>query len=310
MNRFDQLLAVLDFREAKWLVEAGQDKQALEQLMRATQVLNRLSSQRPDVAILRSALADCYLSAAVSLDGLGRLGDAREVRQLASEVLVKLQKEKPGDLAIQFELVSCYAAMAEVALLSGDFEAAGTRSSQALQMLKGYLVLRPRDDDALIKKAEVLGLQAGVKRDLSKPAEALVLYDDALRILNEIHDRKPEHVMVSYRLALIWWQKGRMPGAQGDGGDIEMMSKASLLLSELAKKADALGPNAEQLMRSRAYLEVDLGHALQLNKQNDKAKVAFNDALDLLRKLVGSRPESEEYLLGEAWCREQLQEMK
>jgi len=310
VNRFDQLLAVLDFREAKWLVETSKDKQALEQLLRATQALNRLSGQRPDVAILRSALADCYLSAAVILDGLGRLGDAREVRQLASEVLVKLQKENPSDLAIQFELVSCYAAMAEVALMSGDLEAAGTRSSQALQMLKIYAVQRPRDDEALIKKAEVLGLQAGVKRDLTKPAEALVLYDEALLLLNEVHERKPEQAMASYRLALIWWQKGRMPGTQGDGGDMEMMQKASLLLAELVKAADARGPNAEQLMRSRAYLEVDLGHAFQLNKQNDKAKVAFNNALEYWQKLVGLRPESEEYLLGEDWCREQLQEIK
>lgn len=310
VTRFDQLLAVLDFREAKWLVTTGKDKIALEQLMRATQALNRLSSQRPDVAILRSALADCYLSAAVILDGLGRLGDAREVRQLASEVLVKLQKENPSDLALQFELVSCYAAMAEVALMSGDLEAAGNRSSQALQMLKSYVVQRPHDDDALIKKAEVLGLQAGVKRDLSKPAEALTLYEEALQILNEIHDRKPEHAMASYRLALIWWQKGRMPGTQDDGGDIELMQKAGLLLFELMKAADAQGPSAEQLMRSRAYLEVDLGHAFQLKKLNDKAKAAFNEALEHWQKLVGLRPESEEYLLGEDWCREQLQEIK
>lgn len=309
-KRLDQLWAVLDLREARWLVAAGEDRKALEQLMRATQSLNRLAAQRPDLAVLKSTLADCYLSSASILDGIGRMGDAREVRQLASELLVKLQKERPGDPVIEFELVSAYAAMAEVALLSGDLEAAGNRATQALQLLKRQAARRPPDDEMLLKHAELLGVQAGIRRDLGKPLEAHTLYQEAESILAEARVRRPEHPMFAYRLAMTWWQKARLPAAAGSADDVGMLQRAGGLLNDLVEGADAKGPDAESLLRARAYVAADLGHAHQLRKQRDKARESFGHALEHWQELVGLRPDSEEYRLGEQWCREELLKLK
>src|SRR6478735_11709573 len=103
-DRLNQLLAILDYNEAKLLAARGDDAKAMEQLLRATQTLNRISDQRPDAAILRSELAACYLSSATILEGMGNLGDAREVRSLASAELVKLLKENPDDFTLRLDL--------------------------------------------------------------------------------------------------------------------------------------------------------------------------------------------------------------
>src|SRR5690606_34008082 len=88
--RLQQLLAILDFHEAKSLAVRGSEAKALEQLMRATQTLNRLADGRPDSVVLRSELAACYLSSATILEGMGNLGDAREVQALAAAEILKL----------------------------------------------------------------------------------------------------------------------------------------------------------------------------------------------------------------------------
>ena len=52
-DRLNQLISILDFHEAKLLAARGDDTKALEQLLRATQTLNRIADQRPDAAILK-----------------------------------------------------------------------------------------------------------------------------------------------------------------------------------------------------------------------------------------------------------------
>ncbi len=309
-DRLDQLSAVIDFREARLLMATGKNGKALEQLMRATKTLNRLSMQRPDVALLRSALADCYLSSAVVLDGLGSLGDAREVRLLALDLLTALHKEKPADLDIHFDLAACYTTMAEAAVLSGDIEGARQRSEQASNLFRDYLKQRPRDDEATIRKAVLLGLQAGLDRDQGKVTQAAAAYDEAMQLLEAVHDRSPANSLASYHLALTWWQKGRMPATQKDGGDITLMLKAGGLLEELGKQPAEGGPTSEQLLRSRAYLAGDLAFSFSAKRQQDKAALAYRDAIQLWQQLLKLRPQSEEYQQALDWCRESQQSAK
>ena len=310
-DRMDQLLAILDFHEAKLLAAKGQDTKALEQLMRATQTLNRIAEQRPDAVVLRSELAACYLSSATILEGIGSLGDAREVRTLAMEELTKLLKDKPGDPGLRLELAGCYGAMAEAAVLSGDVAGAEGLSREALKLLDGLLLEQPDHAEAVSRKAAQLGLRAGIQRDRGLSAEAMKDFDDGIRMLERIRASSRDNAMVSYRLALLWWQKGRMLGMAGRRDEeIALIGRARDVLRTLEAEHPVSGPRPEQLQRSGAYLSGDLGHALQLAGRKDDARRAFGEAVVLWEGLRASRPQSEEYGEGLTWCRQRLEDLK
>jgi len=310
-DRLDQLLAVLDYREAKLLAQQGDEQKALGQLMRATETLNRISEKRPEVAILHSALADCYLSSAALLEGIEKPGDAREVRLLAMGELLELRKANPRDLEVQSQLSICYSAMAEASFLSGDLQGAQQRCEEGLGLLKGYLGQRPRDDDAVVRRAGLLALKAGIQRDQGKAEESIALYNEALAALEEVHKRRPDHAMACYRLALIWWQKGRMLGMNdNEQAEIALLVKAATLLEALEKREDASGPGTEQLLRSQAYLAGDLGHARELAGDSRAARDSLQKAVALWQRLRAMRPRSEEYQQAEEWCTEGIERLK
>ena len=283
-ERLDQLLAILDFNEAKLLAARGDDAKALEQLMRATQTLNRIADQRPDAAILRS---------------------------LATVELAKLLKEKPGDFQLRLDLAGCYAAMAESTVLSGDIAGAEQLSTEAMKLLDLLVVEQPDNAEAVSRKASQLGLRAGIQRDRGFSAEAMTDYDEGIRMLEGIHASAPGNAMVSYRLALLWWQKGRMLGMAGRRDEeIALIRKARDLLGKLEAGRSAAAPRPEQLQSSGAYLLGDLGHALQLANRKDDAVHAFSDAVGMWESLLASRPKSEEYSEALAWCRQRLGDLK
>ncbi|MCB1131079.1 MAG: hypothetical protein KDN05_08120, partial [Verrucomicrobiae bacterium] len=143
VTRLDQLVAVLDFHEAQLLAAQGQDSKALDQLMRATQTLNRIADERPDSAVLRSELAACYLSSATILEGMGSMGDAREVRTLAAAELNKLLEKDPKNTQLRLDLAGCYGSMAEAAVLSGDVTGAEPLSQAAMKLLDQVLIEQP-----------------------------------------------------------------------------------------------------------------------------------------------------------------------
>ena len=283
-ERLDQLLAILDFNEAKLLTARGEDAKALEQLMRATQTLNRIADQRPDAAILRS---------------------------LATVELAKLLKEKPGDFQLRLDLAGCYAAMAESTVLSGDIAGAEQLSTEAMKLLDLLVVEQPDNAEAVSRKASQLGLRAGIQRDRGFSAEAMTDYDEGIRMLEGIRASAPGNAMVSYRLALLWWQKGRMLGMAGRlDEEIALIRKARDLLGKLEAGRSAAAPRPEQLQSSGAYLLGDLGHALQLANRKDDAVHAFSDAVGMWESLLASRPKSEEYSEALAWCRQRLGDLK
>lgn len=309
-DRLDQLLAVLDYRQAKLQAQQGDREQALVQLMRATETLNRISAKRPEVAILHSALADCYLSSASLLEDIGKPGDAREVRMLAVGELLELRKADPRNLEIQDQLAACYAAMAEACFLSGDLEGAAQRCEESLGLLKGYLAQRPRDENAVVRRAALFALQAGIQRDLGEAETALELYNSAQAILETVTKRQPEHALARYRLALVWWQKGRMLGMNDNqDAEVALLVKAASTLEDLEKQDGDAGPGREQLLRSQAYLAGDLGHARELGGDRKTARAALQRAVGLWQQLRAMRPHSEEYLQAEEWCRERLQRL-
>lgn len=311
VERLQQLVAILDFHEAKFLAARGEDQKALEQLMRATQSLNQLADQRPDAAILRSELAACYLSSATILEGMGSMGDAREVRAQAVDELRKLLEISPDDYAMRLELAGCYAAMAEAAVLAGDVAKADSLCADSMALLDRLLAEQPDNIEAVSRKASQLGLRSGLLRDRGLSAEALKDSNDGIRMLENVRASAPEHAMASYRMALLLWQKGRILGMDGERDEeISLMGKARDLLAQLEVSASSSGPRPEQLQSSGAYLLGDLGHALQLAGRVEEATEIFTDSVVQWENLLKSRPQSEEYSEGLAWCRQRLADLR
>ena len=301
-ERLEELVAILDFHEAKLIASAGEDGKALAQLMGATQKLNELADARPDSAVLRSELAKCYLSSATILEGMGKLGDAREVRALAAAEMVRLLKKNPGDVGLRLDLAGCYGAMAEASVLSGDVGAAQAASTEAMKLLDSVLKERPDSMVAAARKAAQLGLQAGLLRDRGKGSEALQAFEEGIALLERQGGRDS---LVNYRLALLWWQKGRMLGYDGKKTEeISLLSKSRETLRELEANGNEGALRTEDLQRSSAYLLGDLAHALELAKKDDEARAIYREAVFLWERLLKARPQSEEYREGLEWIRQ------
>jgi tetratricopeptide (TPR) repeat protein len=302
-QRLRQLVAILDFHEAKLLAAGGEDTKALAQLMRATKDLNELADSRPDAAVLRSSLAACYLSSATILEGIGKVGDAREVRSLAAAEMVRLLKENPADIDMRLELAGCYGAMAEAAVLAGDVGSAETLSDEAIKLLDEILRKRPDSTVAAARKAAQLGLRAGLLRDAGKSDEALAAFEQGIKLLER--QGADRDGMVAYRLALLWWQKGGMLGFSGKKDEeISLLGKARETLRGIEGRGAESGVPAEELQRSSAYLLGDYAHALQLADKTKEAKEIFREAITTWEGLAKSRPQSEEYQEGLEWIRQ------
>jgi eukaryotic-like serine/threonine-protein kinase len=310
-DRLDHLLATLDFHESKLLAARGDETKALEQLMRATRTLNLISDRRPDTAILGSELASCHLATANIFDGAGEPGNASEVRKLAVTELAKLLEKKPEDPTLQSELAACYGAMAEAAMLAGDVSGAESLSREAMKLLDQLLAAQPDHIDAISRKAAQLGLRAGILRDRGQSEEAMRTLDEGIRMLESVRATAPGDAMVAYRLAQLWWQKGRMAGSSGlRDEEIALLGRARDLLDSLLAESQVSGPLPGQLRRSSAYLAGDLGHALQLANRKGDAARAFSAAVSLWQELLKSRPRNEENQEGLSWSRQRLEDLK
>ena len=310
-TRLDQMLAVLDFHEARFLSAAGKDSEALLQLMRATQMLNRLADSQPDSAVLRSELAACYLSSATILEGIGNAGDAREVRSMAMEVLRKMLEQSPDDVEIKLALAGCMGAMAEACVLSGDITGAESLSREAMTHLESVLQSQPDNTDAVGRRAALLSIRAGILRDRGFSQEAMEDYEEGIRALERLKASARGRALVSYRLALLQWQKGRMLGMDGKRDkEIELLGNARALLAGIEEGKDMEELRMEQIQRSTVYLLGDLGHAWQMDGDKGKALQVFREALELWDFLSRLQPHNEEYSEGVVWCRQRVHELE
>lgn len=310
-DRLQQLLAILDFHEANLLSARGDTAKALNQLMSATQSLNRLSMERPDSVVLRSELAACYLSSATILEGMGNLGDARETQMLAAQEISKMLKDNPRDPALRLDLAGCFGSMAEAAVLSGDTPEAEARSTEASRLLQDLLREQPDHVEVGSRLASQIGLKAGLMRDRGEAEAALKSFDEAIRMLEGLYASHPEDSLAGYRLSLLWWQKGKMLGMAGKRAEeVELIRRSHGLMSRLEADKSSGGPPMEKIQRSSGYLLGDLGHALQLAGKKEDAKSAFGESASFWERLLEARPKSEEYQESLAWCRQRIKELE
>ena len=230
---------------------------------------------------------------------------------MAAGQLANLLKGQPQDLRIRLDLAGCFGAMSEDALLSGNLADAETSSREAMQLLDGILSEEPNHVEALAGKAAQLGMRAGMLRDRGRQADAMKDFDEGIRMLESLEPSRAGNSMVAYRLALLWWQKGRMLGMAGSRDEeTRLMIQARQLLDTLRERSTADGPTPEQLSRSKAYLCGDLGHAWQLSDRKQEAIRAFSDAVSEWQQLAQKRPRNEEYTEGLFWCKQRLDDLE
>jgi eukaryotic-like serine/threonine-protein kinase len=303
-DQVQQWQAILDFHEARWMVDKGGEAKGLDQLKKAIRTMNALAEAKPDAAILRSELASVYLSSAIILEGLGKLTDAQETRLLAVVEIQKLLKNDPSNLDLLLDLAGCYGAMAEASLLEGDVAVATKLSSDAMGLLDRVLKERPDSKEANIRKGTQLGVKAGLLRDQGKSEDAMKALEEGLSIL----EKQEKHPMRDYRLALLQWQKGKMLGYSGKKDDeLKLLAQADEALQGIQLGDE--GPGPEVLKKSRAYLLGDLAHALEMAKQNDRAEEIYREAMGEWNALLKLRPNNEEYRSALEWSRQRVSKL-
>lgn len=308
-DRVQELLAVLGYHESRLLAAEGKDALAYDTLRQSTEILNRLVAQRPDSVVLRSELAECFLSSATILDGFGEMGTAREVRARASDELVKLLQKDPGNLDLRMDLAGCYGAMAEAALLAGDTGTTESMSKAATKLLEEVMSQRPENAEARSCLAAQHSTMAGLMRDRGDAAGAAKLVDEGILLVEAITVGESADPMAKYRLALLLWQKGRQQGADDKlGEEISLESRSADLLRKLGTSDYGL-VRSEQIRRSLGYLLGDLGHAAQRSRNHELAAAAFGEAVNVWSLLSRERPQNEEYEEGLAWSQKRLKEL-
>ena len=310
-DRVDELLAVLDFREAEGMTGPGEDGKALAQMARAIQSLDRLAGQRPDAAALPTELVRARGIESEIQENAGDPAAADEVRKQVAGQLAKLLETNPGDVTWRFELAGCEGALAESALLSGDAAAAGSWNARAVERLEALLSERPVDFEVMIRLGGQRGLAARLLRDRGQTDEATKAFDDGIRLVEAVLAAKPAHAAASFQLALLQWQKGTLL-ADADAARREqalaLLTRAEERLRALEQPSTAGWPRVERVRRTRAYLLGDLG-TLQARAANAaEAKRRFSEAAALWEALVKERPRRAEYREGLEWSRQRAQE--
>lgn len=294
-DRVQELIAILDFHESRLLAAAGKDDAAAEGLIRATEVLKRLSVQRPDATILQSELASCFLSSATILDGMGLMGDARDTRAKASEILLAMLEKNPGDYDVRLNLADCYGAIAEANMLAGDMAGTEAMSKNAVKLLEEVKSRRPEDPDVRALLAAQRWLMARILRDRGNATEALRLTDDGILLIEGIAVNESADPVAKYRLALLFWQKGLLlTSADKQEQAIDFESQSAAILRKLVGSDYGL-VRSEQIRRSLGYVLGDLGHAARLAKKPELAQAAFGEAVAVWTILNRERPQNEEY---------------
>ncbi|GAA5483435.1 protein kinase domain-containing protein [Haloferula sargassicola] len=309
-DRVAYLLATLDLKESEWLAAHGKESDALSHLLHATEELNRLTDQRPEAPILGSELVSCYLASANILDGMGELGDARDLREMAADRLLALIKQRPDDFNLRLELAGCYGAVAESSLIAGDVKRAESMALGATKLLTDILPQRPGSAEAKTRLAAQHGLLAGILRDRGEADEALNRYNEGLRLLEGLTVGEDADPGAIFRYALLTWEKGRMVGFTGDRAkEIEYEQKAVGMLDDLLETPYGV-TRSEQIQRSRGYMLGDLGHAAEMNGDKTLSADTFSQAVKVWEELHRERPASEEYEEALAWNRQRLAEFR
>jgi serine/threonine protein kinase/tetratricopeptide (TPR) repeat protein len=309
LDRIKQLTAILEYHEAANIAKKGEAEKALEQLMRATTLLNEIADVRPEVTVLRSELADCYLNSATILEGMGQMGDARETRVLAVNELLAQLKAKPKDFAIRLSLASTYGAMAETSMLAGDVTSADQLSQNSIKFLEQLLREQPENIQATIRLASQRIIVASLLEDRGETIKAREAVDKGIKLLENIIAAEKPDPLATFHYGRLLWEKGRILSASNQRKPAFALYQQALLLLEPMCEKDHGVLRAEHIMRHLGYLHSDMGHAAQLDKNIDQAKRSFAASISIWKELLKLQPQNEEYQELLQWSQGRLKEL-
>lgn len=308
-EQIKQLLATLDFHEAKIFASKGESEKAAKSIMNATTQLSSLADVKPEISFLRSELASYFLSSASILEGLGKMGDARETRALAVNELQDLLKKNPKDFSLRLALASTYAAIAETAMLSGDAAAADACSKSALKMLEELHTERPDDRLIVTRLASQRIITSSLLEDRGEIAKALEIADSGLQLLGPIISSNTQDPLAQFHYARLLWEKGRIVGVMGDPQErMNHFQKALDVLTPLSVR-DHGDLRADHILHHIGYLHSDMAHAAQLEKNHDLAKKKFSASLAVWKQLLTQHPQHQEYRELMHWCQSRIKEL-
>jgi serine/threonine protein kinase len=309
LDRVKQLSAILDYNEASRLAEKGEAVKALEQLMSATTLLNELADVRPEVTVLRSELANCYLNSAAILEGMGSMGDARETRVLAVNELLTQLKAQPKDFNLRLSLASTYGAMAETSMLAGDVTSADQLSQNAIKILELLFREQPENTQVAIRLASQRIVVASLLEDRGETAKALDIVGSGIMLLEGIVSSENPDPLAIFHYARLLWEKGRILSVTTSRKQgLVHYEQAQKLLEPLGEK-DHGTLRSEHVMRHLGYLYSDMGHVAQLDKNTELAKNSFAASVAIWEKLLVLHEQNEEYRELLQWSKSRLKEL-
>lgn len=309
LDRIKQLQAILDYHEATILANKGESTQALEQLMRASTQLNALADVRPEITVLRSELANCYLNSATILEGMGQMGDARETRVLAVNELLTLLKTKPKDFTLRLLLAGTYASMAETSMLAGDVSSADQLSQNATKLLEQLIREQPENSLVATRLASQRIVAASLLEDRGESAKAREVVESGIKLMENVVAKEKADALAQFHYGRLLWEKGRILGATGDRKQgIALYQQALGILQPLAPK-DHGELRSDHIRRHIGYLHSDLGHVAQLDKNNELAKQSFAASVAIWEALLKEQPQQQEFRELLLWTQSRLKEL-
>lgn len=309
LDRIKQLRAILDYHEAKILADRGEAEKALEQLMRASTQLNELADVRPEATILRSELANCYLSSATVLEGMGQMGDARETRVLAVNELLTQLKKQPNDFTLRLTLASTYGAMAETSMLAGDVTSADQLSQNAIALLEKLIQEQPQHTLVATRLASQRIVVANLLEDRGEIAKARDAVDNGIKLIEgNVLAGKPD-ALTSFHYARLLWEKGRILSITNERKKGFALYQQALELLIPLSQQDHGALRADHIIRHIGYLHSDMGHAAQIDKNIDQAKRSFAASAEIWKDLLKLQPQNQEYQELLQWTQGRLKEL-
>ena len=143
-------------------------------------------------------------------------------------------------------------------------------------------------DEAIVQRAKALERIGSVRLDQGHLPAALESYEASLELISARAAANPQDVPLQMAhardiayIGMTHWYQGELEAAARD-----FRSAASILA-----RAEKIAATDQDLLFQKQILENNLGHVLESRGELDEALVAYQNALELAKKLVAAKPE-------------------
>jgi serine/threonine protein kinase/Tfp pilus assembly protein PilF len=280
-------LAVAYSRIATLTSEMGNDAKALEAHRDALHILEQLLAAEPRNQDYARILALCRNNAAMAMANLGRTADAIVELEAAQELLTPLTSRNASNTAAMSELATTYSNLGLVTQQMQRPDVAVRWFAAAIDLGEQARFAAPTNDVVLRDLAASYN-HLGSAYDVSDAANAILTYDRAIELLQDLVRRQPHNQVVETELALSYNNLGNASASAGDWARAQRSYAAAMLLGrDLVKRS----PLAASHWRELAATCNNQGMALTHIGRLDEAGQAFSEAMAIENRLLKSHPD-------------------